>query len=127
MITGRLRPVIKLVLGFGFDFGNENQITCTRSNQHAFGNVMLCCENGCWEPILCVCGVLREKLFWVKIEKNKFCCCCHEENQFCPGVVAQRPDGSLATSWSPAFALGVEVLTCHRQVVAQRPLATPGT
>ena len=23
MITGRLRPVIKLVLGFGFDFGNE--------------------------------------------------------------------------------------------------------
>ena len=32
MITGRLRPVIKLVLGFGFDFGNENQITCTRSN-----------------------------------------------------------------------------------------------
>ena len=68
MVTGRLRPVIKLVLGFGFDFGNENQITCTRSNQHTFGNVMLCCENGCWEPILCVCGVLREKLFWVKIE-----------------------------------------------------------
>jgi hypothetical protein len=28
MITGRLRPVIKLVLGFGFDFRNENQITC---------------------------------------------------------------------------------------------------
>jgi hypothetical protein len=23
MVTGRLRPVIKLVLGFGFDFGNE--------------------------------------------------------------------------------------------------------
>ena len=40
MITGRLRPVIKLVLEFGFDFGNENQITCTRSNQHAFGNVL---------------------------------------------------------------------------------------
>ena len=68
MVIGRLRPVIKLVLGFGFDFGNENQITCTRSNQHNFGNVMLCCENGCWEPILCVCRVLREKLFWVKIE-----------------------------------------------------------
>ena len=41
MITGRLRPVIKLMLEFGFDFGNENQITCTRSNQHAFGNVLL--------------------------------------------------------------------------------------
>ena len=41
MITGRLRPVIKLVLEFGFDFGNENQITCTRSNQHTFGNVLL--------------------------------------------------------------------------------------
>jgi hypothetical protein len=41
--------------------------------------------------------------------------------------------GSLATRWwlsdrwSPEFALGVEVLTCHRQVVAQRPLATPGS
>ncbi|KAK2409994.1 hypothetical protein QL285_045389 [Trifolium repens] len=46
MITGRLRPVIKLVLGFGFDFGNENQITCTRSNQHAFGDVLLAYENG---------------------------------------------------------------------------------
>ena len=68
MVTGRLRPVIKLVLGFGVDFGNENQITCTRSNQHTFGNVMLYCENGCWEPILCVCSVLRKKLFWVKIE-----------------------------------------------------------
>ena len=63
-----VEAVMKLVLEFGFDFGNENQITCTRSNQHAFGNVLLCCENGCWEPILCVCGVLREKLFWVKIE-----------------------------------------------------------
>ena len=42
MITGRLRPVIKLVLGFGFDFGNENQITCTRSNQQAFGKWIAC-------------------------------------------------------------------------------------
>ncbi|KAK2395651.1 hypothetical protein QL285_057368 [Trifolium repens] len=46
MITGRLRPVIKLVLGFGFDFGDENQITYTRSNQHAFGKVLLAYENG---------------------------------------------------------------------------------
>ncbi|KAK2429696.1 hypothetical protein QL285_028115 [Trifolium repens] len=62
MITGRLRPVIKLVLGFGFDFGNENQITCTRSNQHAFGNVLLAYENGlflCLEKML---GTNRIKL-----------------------------------------------------------------
>ncbi|KAK2363137.1 hypothetical protein QL285_088149 [Trifolium repens] len=62
MITGRLRPVIKLVLGFGFDFGNENQITCTRSNQHAFGNVLLAYENGlllCLEKVL---GTNRIKL-----------------------------------------------------------------
>ena len=46
------------MLGFGFDFGNENQITCTRSNQHAFGDVLLAYENGlfyalkkCWELI----------------------------------------------------------------------------
>ncbi|KAK2355706.1 hypothetical protein QL285_093092 [Trifolium repens] len=62
MVTGRLRPVIKLVLGFGFDFGNENQITCTRSNQHAFGNVLLAYENGlllCLEKVL---GTNRIKL-----------------------------------------------------------------
>ncbi|KAK2396610.1 hypothetical protein QL285_058256 [Trifolium repens] len=62
MITGRLRPVMKLVLGFGFDFGNENQITCTRSNQHAFGNVLLAYENGlilCLEKVL---GTNRIKL-----------------------------------------------------------------
>ncbi|KAK2355707.1 hypothetical protein QL285_093093 [Trifolium repens] len=55
MVTVRLRPVIKLVLGFGFDFGNENQITCTRSNQHAFGDVLLAYENGlflCLEKVL---------------------------------------------------------------------------
>ena len=62
MVTGRLRPVIKLVLGFGFDFGNENQITCTRSNQHAFGDVLLAYENGlllCLEKML---GTNRIKL-----------------------------------------------------------------
>ena len=69
MITGRLRPVIKLVLGFGFDFGNENQITCTRSNQHAFGNVLLAYENGlllCLEKVL---GTNRIKLGlgWKKV------------------------------------------------------------
>ena len=69
MITGRLRPVIKLVLGFGFDFGNENQITCTRSNQHAFGNVLLAYENGlllCLEKML---GTNRIKLGlgWKKV------------------------------------------------------------
>ncbi|KAK2404424.1 hypothetical protein QL285_053764 [Trifolium repens] len=57
MITGRLRPVIKLVLGFGFDFGNENQITCTRSNQHAFRDVLLAYENG-----LLLCNSLSEWL-----------------------------------------------------------------
>ncbi|KAK2366866.1 hypothetical protein QL285_080202 [Trifolium repens] len=62
MITGRLRTVMKLVLGFGFDFGNENQITCTRSNQHAFGNVLIAYENGlilCLEKVL---GTNRIKL-----------------------------------------------------------------
>ncbi|KAK2374710.1 hypothetical protein QL285_075653 [Trifolium repens] len=62
MITGRLRPVIKLVLGFGFDFGNKNQITCTRSNQHTFGDVLLAYENGlllCLEKML---GTNRIKL-----------------------------------------------------------------
>jgi hypothetical protein len=39
-----VEAVMKLVLEFDFDFGNENQITCTRSKQHTFGNVMLCCE-----------------------------------------------------------------------------------
>ncbi|KAK2356984.1 hypothetical protein QL285_094297 [Trifolium repens] len=62
MIIGRLRPVIKLVLGFGFDFGNENQITCTRSNQQAFRNELLAYENGlllCLEKVL---GTNRIKL-----------------------------------------------------------------
>ncbi|KAK2402839.1 hypothetical protein QL285_052326 [Trifolium repens] len=62
MITGRLRPVIKLVLGFGFDFGNENQITCTRSNQQAFRNELFAYENGlllCLEKVL---GTNRIKL-----------------------------------------------------------------
>ncbi|KAK2366580.1 hypothetical protein QL285_079944 [Trifolium repens] len=62
MVTGRLRPVIKLALGFGLDFGNENQITCTRSNQHAFGDVLLAYENGlllCLEKVL---GTDRIKL-----------------------------------------------------------------
>ena len=67
MITGQLRPVIKLVLGF--DFGNENQITCTRSNQHAFGNVLLAYGNGlllCLEKML---GTNRIKLGlgWKKV------------------------------------------------------------
>ena len=60
MITGRLRPVIKLVLRFGFDFVNE--ITCTRSNQQAFGNELLAYENGlllCLEKVL---GTNRIKL-----------------------------------------------------------------
>ncbi|WJX29288.1 hypothetical protein P8452_17945 [Trifolium repens] len=62
MITGRLRPVIKLVFGFGFDFGSENQITCTRSNLQAFGNELLAYENGlllCLEKVL---GTNRIKL-----------------------------------------------------------------
>ncbi|KAK2382206.1 hypothetical protein QL285_069753 [Trifolium repens] len=70
MVTGRLRPVIKLVLGFGFDFGNENQITCTRRNQHAFENVLLAYENGlllCLEKVL---GTNRIKLGLVE----KFVC-----------------------------------------------------
>ena len=62
MITGRLRPVIKLVLGFGFDFGNENQITCTRSNQHAFGDVLLAYENGLFLCLEKVLGTNRIKL-----------------------------------------------------------------
>ena len=37
-----VEAVMKLVLEFGFDFGNENQITCTRSNQHTFGKVIAC-------------------------------------------------------------------------------------
>ncbi|KAK2389224.1 hypothetical protein QL285_062832 [Trifolium repens] len=79
MITGRLRPVIKLVLGFGFDFGNENQITCTRSNQHAFGDVLLAYENGlllCLEKLL---GTNRIKLGLVG-EKGGVSCyfCCHD-------------------------------------------------
>ncbi|KAK2396099.1 hypothetical protein QL285_057771 [Trifolium repens] len=62
MVTGRLRPVIKLVLGFGFDFGNENQITCTRSNQHAFGDVLLAYENGLFLCLEKVLGTDRIKL-----------------------------------------------------------------
>ncbi|KAK2449007.1 hypothetical protein QL285_008246 [Trifolium repens] len=62
MITGRLRPVIKLVLGFGFDFGNENQMTCTRSNQHAFGNVLLAYENGLLLCLEKMCNSLSEWL-----------------------------------------------------------------
>ena len=74
MISSRLRPVIKLVLGFGFDFGNENQITCTRSNQHAFGDVLLAYENGlhlCLEKML---GTNRIKLGLVG-EKGGVSCC----------------------------------------------------
>ncbi|KAK2388472.1 hypothetical protein QL285_062154 [Trifolium repens] len=62
MVTSRLRPVIKLVLGFGFDFGNENQITCTRSNQHAFENVLLAYENGLFLCLEKVLGTNRIKL-----------------------------------------------------------------
>ncbi|KAK2356545.1 hypothetical protein QL285_093874 [Trifolium repens] len=62
MVTGRLRPVIKLVLGFGFDFGNENQITCTRSNQHAFGEVLLAYENDLFLRLEKVLGTDRIKL-----------------------------------------------------------------
>ncbi|KAK2389963.1 hypothetical protein QL285_063517 [Trifolium repens] len=79
MITGRLRPVMKLVLGFGFDFGNENQITCTRSNQHAFGDVLLAYENGlllCLEKVL---GTNRIKLGLVGEKGGVSCCfCCHD-------------------------------------------------
>ncbi|KAK2420980.1 hypothetical protein QL285_031658 [Trifolium repens] len=62
MITGRLRPVIKLVFRFGFDFGSENQITCTRSNQHAFGNELLAYENGLFLCLEKVLGTNRIKL-----------------------------------------------------------------
>ncbi|KAK2397123.1 hypothetical protein QL285_058736 [Trifolium repens] len=62
MVTGRLKPVIKLVLGFGFDFSNENQITCTRSNQHAFENVLLAYENGLFLCLEKVLGTDRIKL-----------------------------------------------------------------
>ncbi|KAK2394525.1 hypothetical protein QL285_056344 [Trifolium repens] len=61
-----VKAVIKLVLGFGFDFGNENRITCTRSNQHAFRNVLLAYENGlllCLEKVL---GTNRIKLVLVR-------------------------------------------------------------
>ncbi|KAK2361911.1 hypothetical protein QL285_087016 [Trifolium repens] len=79
MITGRLRPVIKLVLGFGFDFGSENQITCTRSNQQAFGDVLLAYENGlllCLEKVL---GTNRIKLGLVGEKGGVSCCfCCHD-------------------------------------------------
>ena len=74
MITGRLRPVIKLVLRFGFDFVNKNQITCTRSNQQAFGNVLLAYENGlllCFEKVL---GTNRIKLGF-GVEKGGVSCC----------------------------------------------------
>ncbi|KAK2366459.1 hypothetical protein QL285_079839 [Trifolium repens] len=70
MVTGRLRPVIKLVLGFGFDFGNENQITCTRSNQPAFENVLLAYENGLFLCLEKVLGTNRIKLGLV----GKFMC-----------------------------------------------------
>ncbi|KAK2423379.1 hypothetical protein QL285_033835 [Trifolium repens] len=52
----------KTCAGFGFDFGNENQITCTRSNQQVFGNELLAYENGlllCLEKVL---GTNRIKL-----------------------------------------------------------------
>ncbi|KAK2370449.1 hypothetical protein QL285_083501 [Trifolium repens] len=62
MITGRLRLVIKLVLGFGFDFGNESQITCTRSNQQAFGNELLAYENGLLLRLEKMLGTNRIKL-----------------------------------------------------------------
>ncbi|KAK2362201.1 hypothetical protein QL285_087285 [Trifolium repens] len=79
MITSWLRPVMKLVLGFGFDFGNENQITCTRSNQHAFGDVLLAYENGlllCLEKVL---GTNRIKLGLVGEKGGVSCCfCCHD-------------------------------------------------
>ncbi|KAK2400362.1 hypothetical protein QL285_050072 [Trifolium repens] len=70
MSTGRLRPVIKLVLGFGFDFGNENQITCTRSNQHAFGKVLLAYENGL---LLCLEKVLGTNRIKLGLVGNRWC------------------------------------------------------
>ncbi|KAK2395361.1 hypothetical protein QL285_057102 [Trifolium repens] len=79
MISGRLRPVIKLVLGFGSVFGNVNQITCTRSNQQAFGNELLAYENGlllCLEKVL---GTNRIKLGLVGEKGGVSCCfCCHD-------------------------------------------------
>ena len=64
-----VEAVMKLVLEFGFDFGNENQITCTRSNRQAFGNELLAYENGlllCLEKML---GTNRIKLGlgWKKV------------------------------------------------------------
>ena len=95
MITGRLRPVIKLVLGFGFDFGNENQITCTRSNQQAFGNELFAYENGlllCLEKVL---GTNRIKLGLVG-EKGGVSCCfavmtgaTRRASDYSPGRVSQ--------------------------------------
>ncbi|KAK2396506.1 hypothetical protein QL285_058158 [Trifolium repens] len=78
-ITGRLRPVIKLVLGFGFDFGNENQITCTRSNRHAFENVLLAYENGL---LLCLEKVLGTNRIKLGLGGKRWCellsFCCHD-------------------------------------------------
>ena len=62
MITGRLRPVIKLVLGFGFDFGNENQITCTRSNQQASEMNCLLMKMVCFYALKKMLGTNRIKL-----------------------------------------------------------------
>ncbi|KAK2362667.1 hypothetical protein QL285_087711 [Trifolium repens] len=79
MITGRLRPVIKLVLEFGFDFGNKNQITCTRSNQHAFEDVLLAYENGLLLYLEKVLGTNRIKLGLVGEKGGVSCCfCCHD-------------------------------------------------
>ncbi|KAK2380961.1 hypothetical protein QL285_068606 [Trifolium repens] len=62
-----------------FDFGNENQITCTRSNQQAFGNEFLAYENGlllCLEKVLGTNGI---KLGLVGEKGGVNCCfCCHD-------------------------------------------------
>ncbi|KAK2404499.1 hypothetical protein QL285_053832 [Trifolium repens] len=57
----------------------KNQITCTRSNQQAFGNELLAYENGL---LLCLEKVLRTnriKLGLVGEKGGVSCCfCCHD-------------------------------------------------
>ncbi|KAK2396487.1 hypothetical protein QL285_058141 [Trifolium repens] len=79
MITGRLRPVIKLVLGFGFDFGNEKSNNLHSKQPTSFRNELLAYENGlllCLEKVL---GTNRIKLGLVGEKGGVSCCfCCHD-------------------------------------------------
>ena len=68
-----------LCLGLVLILEMKNQITCTRSNQHAFGDVLLAYENGlllCLEKML---GTNRIKLGLVGEKGGVSCCfCCHD-------------------------------------------------